>query len=100
MIEQHCLEVGLKSRRHEAPHILVAAESMRKDHRTLAIAPDLNMISIDDGHLALFPLIACSACLGLRKDRPGDGFDGRDMIFQKATALPFATCLSPSLSAV
>jgi hypothetical protein len=45
---------------------------MRKDHRTLAIAPDLNMISIDDGHLVLFPaFIACSACFGLRKDYPG-----------------------------
>ncbi|MGO6683526.1 hypothetical protein [Rhizobium leguminosarum] len=78
MIKQHCLEVGLKSRSHETPHILIATESMREDYRTLAIAPDLNMISIDDGHLVLFPaFIACSACLGLRKDRGGKGFDAR-----------------------
>ncbi|CAN7206194.1 hypothetical protein LJR245_000635 [Rhizobium leguminosarum] len=83
---------------HEAPHILVAPESMRKDHRTLAIAPDLNMISIDDGHLALCPaFIACSACFGLRKEL-GNGFDGRVPRCSRGGRQPFAAYLSPSIS--
>jgi hypothetical protein len=49
MVEQDRVEVVLEGRSHEAPHILVAAETMSENHRPGVVAPHGNVVTLPDG---------------------------------------------------
>jgi hypothetical protein len=50
VIEQHDAEAVLEGRRHEAPHVLIAAETVREQHALVATAGDADVIALGDGH--------------------------------------------------
>ena len=51
VVEEHDAVVGLELRRHEAPHVLVAAETVREDDRApVGLPADLDMVAGEDVH--------------------------------------------------
>jgi hypothetical protein len=64
VVEEHDLVVVLERRRHEAPHVLVAAESVREQHGLLAASRDLHVVAANHvlRHRALL-LLSASARL-------------------------------------
>ncbi len=51
VVEQHHAEAILEVRRHEAPHVMVAAEPMREHHGAVAPAADLHIVTPQNFHL-------------------------------------------------
>ena len=47
MVEQHDLEVPFELRRHEPPHVLIAAEAVGEDHGSVAGATDVHVVPFD-----------------------------------------------------
>src|SRR5688572_21917417 len=50
VVEQHDPVPRLEHRSHEAPHVLIAPEAVRKNYRSRAATPYVDIVSIDDRH--------------------------------------------------
>jgi hypothetical protein len=46
MIERHDSEILLECRRDEAPHVLIAAETMREEHGAVAAPTHLHIVAL------------------------------------------------------
>ena len=71
VVEKHHLEVVFELRRHEAPHVLIAAEAVREDHRPVTASTHVDVVSRQDVQwfhpLAAFQTTANSIGLGVRR---------------------------------
>ena len=50
VVEQHDAIRVLEGRGHVAPHVLVAAKTVREDHRLVAMAGDADIVANTSGH--------------------------------------------------
>jgi hypothetical protein len=55
MIEKDRAKIRLEGRRHEAPHVLIATETMSEDHDAGAVTRFTNIVSFKDRHATLSP---------------------------------------------
>ncbi len=53
MIEKDRAKIRLEGRRHEAPHVLIATETMSEDHDAGAVTHFTNIVSFKDRHATL-----------------------------------------------
>src|ERR1700760_3057741 len=89
VVEQHDLEIVLKLRRHEAPHVLVAAETMGEHHAPPASSAHVHVVPGQYVHASSSSvMLRHSAC-------NSSGFAARQTWFAKSNTEVLFICFVP-----